>query len=364
MKICIYGAGAIGGYMGVMLKRGGLDVSLVARGAHLEAINARGLTLVTKTETITEQMPASRDPRDLGRQDVVIIALKAHQAWEAAEALAPLLGPETAVVTAQNGVPWWYFHGLGGAHADLRLRSVDPGDRQWNAIGPERVIGCTVYPATEIVEPGVVKHIYGDQFGLGEPNRKESERLTRFAAALTAGGLKPRLFADIRDDIWLKLWGNLCFNPISALTHATLDIIATEPGTRALARNMMLEAQAIGETLGAHFRVDVERRIDGAAGVGAHRTSMLQDLDKGRPLEIDALLTAVQEMGRLVGIQTPYIDAVLGLVQQMGRAKGVYPTFPQDACPAETGVSPQQTVPQETASTGRVAVDERQLAVS
>jgi 2-dehydropantoate 2-reductase len=364
MKICIYGAGAIGGYMGVMLKRGGLDVSLVARGAHLEAINARGLTLVTKTETITQQMPASRDPRDLGRQDVVIIALKAHQAWEAAEALAPLLGPETAVVTAQNGVPWWYFHGLGGAHADLRLRSVDPGDRQWNAIGPERVIGCTVYPATEIVEPGVVKHIYGDQFGLGEPNRKESERLTRFAAALTAGGLKPRLFADIRDDIWLKLWGNLCFNPISALTHATLDIIATEPGTRALARNMMLEAQAIGETLGAHFRVDVERRIDGAAGVGAHRTSMLQDLDKGRPLEIDALLTAVQEMGRLVEIQTPYIDAVLGLVQQMGRAKGVYPTFPQDACPAETGVSPQQTVPQETASTGRVAVDERQLAVS
>lgn len=329
MKICIYGAGAIGGYMGVMLKRGGLDVSLVARGAHLEAINAKGLTLVTKTETITEHMPASRDPRDLGRQDVVIIALKAHQAWESAEDLKPLLGPDTAVVTAQNGVPWWYFHGLEGPHADLRLRSVDPGDRQWNAIGPQRVIGCTVYPATEITEPGVIKHIYGDQFGLGEPNRQESERLTRFADALTAGGMKPRLFTDIRDDIWLKLWGNLCFNPISALTHATLDIVATEPGTRALARNMMLEAQEIGETLGARFRVDVDRRIDGAANVGAHRTSMLQDLDKGRPLEIDALLTAVQEMGRLVKVHTPYIDAVLGLVQQMGRAKGVYPTFPE-----------------------------------
>lgn len=329
MKICIYGAGAIGGYMGVMLKRGGLDVSLVARGAHLDAIKARGLTLVTKTETITEHMPASRDPRDLGRQDVVIIALKAHQAWEAAEDLKPLLGQQTAVVTAQNGVPWWYFHGLEGPHADLRLRSVDPGDRQWNAIGPERVIGCTVYPATEITEPGVIKHIYGDQFGLGEPNRQESARLTRFADAIAAGGMKPRVFSDIRDDIWLKLWGNLCFNPISALTHATLDIVATEPGTRALARNMMLEAQEIGETLGARFRVDVDRRIDGAAGVGAHRTSMLQDLDKGRPLEIDALLTAVQEMGRLVEVHTPYIDAVLGLVQQMGRAKGVYPTFPE-----------------------------------
>lgn len=329
MKICIYGAGAIGGYMGVMLKRGGLDVSLVARGAHLDAIKARGLTLVTKTETISERMPASRDPRDLGRQDVVIIALKAHQAWEAAEDLKPLLGPQTAIVTAQNGVPWWYFHGLEGPHANLRLRSVDPGDRQWNAIGPERVIGCTVYPATEITEPGVVKHIYGDQFGLGEPNRTESVRLARFAEALTAGGLRPRLFSDIRDDIWLKLWGNLCFNPISALTHATLDIVATEPGTRGLARNMMLEAQQIGETLGAHFRVDVDRRIDGAANVGAHRTSMLQDLDKGRPLEIDALLTAVQEMGQLAGVHTPYIDAVLGLVQQMGRAKGVYPTFPE-----------------------------------
>lgn len=331
MKICIYGAGAIGGYMGVMLKRGGLDVSLVARGAHLEAIKARGLSLVLKEETVTEHMAASRDPRELGHQDVVIVALKAHQAWEAAEDLAPLLGPETAVVTAQNGVPWWYFHGLPGEYADLRLRSVDPGDRQWRAIGPERVIGCTVYPATELVEPGVVKHIYGNQFGLGEPNRTSSERLARFADALTAGGLKPHLYTDIRDDIWLKLWGNLCFNPISALTHATLDIVATDPGTRALARNMMLEAQEIGEKLGVHFRVDVERRINGAAAVGAHRTSMLQDLEKGRPLEIDALLTAVQEMGRLVAVRTPYIDAVLGLVQQMASVQGLYPTFPAEA---------------------------------
>ncbi|MGL4291870.1 MAG: 2-dehydropantoate 2-reductase [Phreatobacter sp.] len=330
MKICIYGAGAIGGYMGVMLKRGGADVSLIARGSHLEAIKAKGLKLVLKDQKIIERMPATNAPRDLGAQDVVIVALKAHQAWEAAEDLKPLLGPDTIVVTAQNGVPWWYFHGLDGPYADLRLASVDPGDRQWQAIGPERAIGCTVYPATEIVEPGVIKHIYGDQFGLGEPNRRASDRLARFADALTAGGLKPRLYPDIRDDIWIKLWGNLCFNPISALTQATLDVVATDPGTRALSRNMMLEAQEIGETLGVTFRVDVDRRINGAAGVGAHRTSMLQDLDKGRPLEIDALLTAVQEMGRLVKVHTPYIDAVLGLVQQLGRVKGLYPTFPAD----------------------------------
>jgi 2-dehydropantoate 2-reductase len=330
MRICIYGAGAIGGYMAVMLRRGGADVSLIARGAHLEAIRANGLTLRIAGEELTERMPATNDPGELGPQDHVIIALKAHQAWEAAEYMRPLLGPHTAVVTAQNGVPWWYFYGLDPVYADLRLRSVDPGNRQWTAIGPQRVIGCTVYPATEIAAPGVIRHIYGDQFGLGEPDRQPSERLRRFADALTAGGLKPRLYDDIRDDIWIKLWGNLCFNPISAITRATLDIIATDPGTRALARNMMLEAQEIGVHFGARFRVDIERRINGAASVGAHRTSMLQDLDKGRQLEVDALLTAVQEMGRLARLDTPFIDSVLALVQQMGRVHAVYPTFPEE----------------------------------
>ncbi len=343
MKICIYGAGAIGGYMAVMMKRGGADVSLIARGAHLDAINAGGLTLLIGDETITERMPATKDPHELGPQDYVIVGLKAHQAWESAEAMRPLLGPGTAVVTAQNGVPWWYFYGLGDEYAGLRLESVDPGNRQWNAICPERVIGCTVYPATEITEPGVIKHIYGNAFGLGEPNRQPSERIARLAEVLEAGGLKPRLYDDIRDDIWLKLWGNLCFNPISALTQATLDIVATDPGTRLLARNMMLEAQQIGEHFGAHFRVDVDRRIDGAAKVGAHRTSMLQDLDKGRQLEIDALVTSVQEMGRMAGIVTPYIDSVLALVQQMGRSRGVYPCFPEKAATpaAEADASPQ-----------------------
>jgi 2-dehydropantoate 2-reductase len=330
MKICIYGAGAIGGYMGVMLKRGGADVSLVARGAHLQAIRANGLKLRIGDQELVEHMPASSDPRDLGPQDYVISGLKAHQAWESAFDMSPLFGRDTSVVTAQNGVPWWYFYGLPAPYNGLRLASVDPGDRQWNAIGPQRVLGCTVYPATEIVEPGVIQHKYGDAFGLGEPNRTKSSRLMDLAKAMEAGGLKPRVYDDIRDDIWIKLWGNLCFNPISALTHATLDVIATDPGTRSLSRKMMLEAQEIGRTLGVEFRVDVERRINGAAKVGAHRTSMLQDLEKNRALEIDALLTAVQEMGLLVDVPTPFIDVVLALVQQMGRQKGLYPTFPEE----------------------------------
>ncbi|HVI29238.1 2-dehydropantoate 2-reductase [Hansschlegelia sp.] len=330
MKICIYGAGAIGGYMAVLMKQAGIDVSLVARGPHLAAIQERGLKLIIDGEEKVAAMPATRNAAELGPQDFVIIGLKSHQAWESAEDLRPLLGPNTAVVTAQNGVPWWYFHGLEGPYADLRLKTVDPGDRQWNAIGPQRVIGATVYPATEIIEPGVIKHTYGDAFGLGEPNRAKTDRLKAFGDALQASGLKARYYDDIRDDIWLKLWGNLCFNPISALTRATLDVVATDPGTRSLARRMMLEAQQIGEKLGATFKVDVDRRIDGAARVGAHRTSMLQDLEAGKPIELDALLSAVQEMGQLVQVETPFIDAVLGLAKQMGRSFGVYPTFPDE----------------------------------
>lgn len=329
MKICIYGAGAIGGYMGLALAESGADVSLVARGAHLEAIRKSGLKLLIDGGERVARMNATNSPADLGPQDYVVVTLEAHQAWEAADQMTPLLGPETAVVTAQNGVPWWYFHGYEGQYAGQRIRSVDPEDRQWNAIGPQRAIGCVVYPATEIVEPGVIKHVYGNKFSLGEPDRSRSDRIVRLSEALQAGGLKAPIVPEIRNEIWLKLWGNLCFNPISALTRATLDVVATDPGTRALARDMMLEAQHIGARIGVHFRVDVERRINGAASVGAHRTSMLQDLERGRPLEIDALLTAVQELGRMVDIETPHIDSVLALTQQMGRVAGVYPTFPE-----------------------------------
>jgi 2-dehydropantoate 2-reductase len=336
MKICIYGAGAIGGYMGVRLQEGGAEVSLVARGAHLEAIRSNGLKLLIDGQEQVARMRATAKAAELGHQDYVIIALKAHQAWEVAEQMRPLLGPNTAVVTAQNGVPWWYFYGFEGQYANLQLQSVDPEGRQWRAIGPERAIGCTVYPAAEIVAPGVVKHIYGDRFGLGEPTGQTTDRLTALNAAFEAGGLKPRIYPKIRDDIWLKLWGNLCFNPISALTHATLDVVATDPGTRSVARNMMREAEKIARRIGVHFRVDIERRIDGAAAVGAHRTSMLQDLEKGRPIELDALLTVVQEMGRLVDVETPTIDTVLALTQQMGRVAGVYPVFPEAALEEDT----------------------------
>ena len=332
MKVCIYGAGAIGAHIGVLVKLAGVDVSLISRGANLEAIKANGLTLITTVDGVeTEKvarMPASANPADLGPQDYVIIALKSHQAWDVAEQMRPLFGPDTAVVTAQNGVPWWYFHGLEGRHADLQMESVDPGGRQWSVIGPQRAIGCTVYPAAEIIAPGVVRHTYGDRYNIGEPSRQVTPRVTALAKAFEAAGLKCKVYDDIRNDIWLKLWGNLCFNPISALTHATLDVVATDPGTRMVARKMMEEAETLARKMGADFRVDIERRINGAASVGAHRTSMLQDLDKKRPLELDALLTSVAEMGRLVEVPTPTIDIVLALTQQMGCVAGVYPVYP------------------------------------
>jgi 2-dehydropantoate 2-reductase len=312
-----------------MLKEGGADVSLIARGAHLDAIRENGIKVVFKDGEKIQKMPATDDPAELGPQDYVIIALKAHQAWETADNLEPLLGPDTAVVTMQNGIPWWYFYGFQGQYAGLQLQSVDPDGRQWRHIGPERAIGATVYPAAEITEPGVIRHIYGDKFGFGEPDRSQSDRVMRLIEAFEAGGLGARYNPEIRNDIWLKLWGNLCFNPISALTHATLDVVATAPGTRAVARNMMEEAERIARRIGVHFRVDIERRINGAAGVGPHRTSMLQDLEKGRVIELDALLGVVQEMARMVDVDTPYIDTVLSLTEQMGRVAGVYPAFPE-----------------------------------
>lgn len=331
MKIAIYGAGAIGGHLGVQLALGGQDVTLIARGPHLAAMKANGLKLlIDGEERVATNCFCTDDPAEAGPQDYVIVALKAHQAYEAAERFKPLLGPDTAVVTAMNGVPWWYFHKLEGPFENHRLESVDPGGWQWNIIGPERAIGCVVYPAAEIAEPGVIKHTYGNKFTLGEPDGSMSERCQFLSDAMTASDLKAPVRDNIRDDIWIKLWGNLCFNPISALTGATLDVVATETPTRILARSMMLEAQEIGEKLGVSFRIDIHRRINGAADVGAHRTSMLQDLENGRAMEVDALVTAVQEMGRLVNVQTPYIDAVLGLIQQRGRTLGLYPTFPSD----------------------------------
>jgi len=323
MRISIYGAGAIGGYLGAQLALAGEDVTLVARGPHLEAMQRDGVRLLIDGAERVAHPRCTPDPAEAGEQDYVIVTLKAHSAPSIVDAMQPLLGPETAVVSAVNGVPWWYFHKLDGPWEGTRVESVDPGGVQWAGIGPERAIGCVVYPATEVVEPGVIRHLDGNRFTLGEPSGEKTERVKALAKALIGAGFRAPV-RRIRDEIWVKLWGNLSFNPISALTLETLDVVATDSGTRAVSRAMMLEAQAIGEKLGVRFPIDVEKRIDGAAAVGAHRTSMLQDLERGRPMEIDALVTAVQELGRLVAVPTPTIDVVLALVQQRGRVAGAY----------------------------------------
>ena len=324
MKICIYGAGAIGGYLGVQLARAGVDVSLVARGAHLAAMRANGLTLLVGDEVRVVHPRCTDNPAELGPQDFVIICLKAHSITGVLEQMQPLLGPHTRIVTAVNGIPYWYFHRHGGAYEGSMLESIDPGGRQWRELTPRRAIGCIVYPATEIEAPGVIRHVYGDRFPIGEPSGETTEDVQRLSDVFVKAGMQAPVLDRIRDEIWLKLWGNVCLNPISALTHATLDVICSDPSTRALSKAIMLETQTIAETFGVRFRVDVERRIEGARKVGAHKTSMLQDLERGRPMEIDPLVTVVQEMGRLTNIPTPALDTVLALVGQRGKIAGLY----------------------------------------
>ena len=324
MKICIFGAGAIGGYMGVKLAQAGADVSLVARGPHLAAMQQNGLRLIEEGQEHKVSVSASDTPSDLGEQDYIIVTLKAHSVPPVVEKMRPLIGKNTTIVSGVNGVPWWYFHKIGGPLEGTRLHSVDPDDAQWNGFGPDNVLGCVVYPAAEVIEPGVIKHIEGNRFSLGEPDGSKSDRAIALSQALSAAGLKAPVRPKLRDEIWVKLWGNLSFNPISALTHATLDVLCTDEGTRPIARAMMLEAQEIAEKLGVKFPIDVERRIDGGAAVGAHRTSMLQDLDQGRPMEIDALVASVQELGKITKTPTPIIDTVLGLVRLRARTANLY----------------------------------------
>jgi len=323
MKICIFGAGAIGGYMGVKLAQVGTDVSLVARGPHLEAMKKNGLRLIEGESDVTVPVTASENPKDLGFQDYLIITLKAHSVPSIIEKVRPLVNEKTTIVSGVNGIPWWYFHKIGGEFEGAKLASVDPGNVQWESFGPSKVLGCVVYPAAEVLEPGVIKHIEGNRFSLGEPDGSKSDRALKLSKVLTEAGLKAPVRPKLRDEIWVKLWGNLSFNPISALTHATLDVLCTDIGTREVARKMMLEAQSIAEKLGVKFPIDVERRIDGGAAVGAHRTSMLQDLDQGRPMEVDALVTSVQELGRITNTPTPVIDIVLSLIKL--RAKSASP---------------------------------------
>ncbi len=323
-KICIYGAGAIGGYLAAKLCTTDADISLVARGPHLAAIRENGLCLIEGGVSTTLRVTATDNPADLGPQDYVIVTLKAHSIAAAVPAMQPLLGPDTAVVFAVNGVPWWYFYGLGGEFSQHRLATVDPGGAIWNGIGPERALGCVVYPATEVSSPGVIEHKSGNRFSLGEPNAERSARLQVLSALLLAAGLKAPIRPRLRDEIWMKLWGNASFNPISALTGGTLVQLAQDPESNHIIQKIMVELQAVGEAFGAQFNISIDRRIAAAAAVGEHRTSMLQDLQAGRPMEIDALVSAVQELGLLANCPTPTLDTVLGLVQQKARIAGCY----------------------------------------
>jgi 2-dehydropantoate 2-reductase len=323
MKICIFGAGAIGGLMGAKLAaKGDVDVTFIARGPHLAAMRAHGVKLISEG---TEQIVHPRcvdSAEEAGPQDYVLVTLKAHSLPSAAKQMQPLLGPDTAIVSAVNGIPWWYFHGLGGAYEGRIVQSVDPEGQVSALLPPSRAIGCIVYPAAEVTAPGVIEHSYGDRFSLGEPDGSRSPRAQALSEALIAAGFKAPVRPKIRDELWVKLWGNMAFNPISALTTATLDVLTGDEGQRGVARAMMLEGQRVAEALGVRFAIDVDKRIAGAAEVGAHKTSMLQDLERGRPMEIEALLGAVVELADWVGEAAPISRTVLALVRARARAAG------------------------------------------
>jgi 2-dehydropantoate 2-reductase len=317
MKIAVVGAGAIGGYLGAKLSIAGEDVTFIARKQNLAAIQAHGFKLLLEdgTEQLAPHARAVQHMADAGVQDVVLLTVKAHQVVDLLPDLEQLLGPDTMVVTMINGIPWWYFQRHPGEYTDRVLESVDPGGRIAQAIGAERIIGSVVYPAAELVAPGVVRLIEGNRFTLGEPDGSRSPRIEALSQAMMRAGFKAPVSKDIRAEIWLKLWGNLSFNPISALTHATLEDICTFGPSRALVARMMQEAQTVAEKLGVVFKISLDQRIAGAQAVGAHKTSMLQDVEHGRALELDALVGSVVELGRITATPTPTIDAIYAASQ-------------------------------------------------
>ena len=320
MKVCVVGAGAIGGYMAVRIAKAGHDVSVIARGPHLAAIRTHGLKLVeADQELVVTNLSATDNICELGPQDVVLLALKAHQIAAVVGDLSVLLGPKTVLVTLQNGIPWWYFQKLDSPYSGRVVKTVDPNGVLFNKIDPDRIIGCIAYPAAMIAEPGVIKHVEGNRFPVGELDGSESDRVNQVSALFTEAGLKARVLTDIRSEIWLKLWGNLTFNPISAVTHATLVDICQFPLTRTLAATMMTEAQSIGERLGAGFRVPMERRIAGAESVGKHKTSMLQDVEVGKPLEIDGMLGVVVELAEMTEVDVPTLRALYACVSLLNK---------------------------------------------
>jgi len=322
VKIAIIGVGAIGGYLGARLAHAGEKVTFIARGANLDALRTRGIRLLLGdgSEQAVPHLNATADYAAAGPQDLVILALKAHQVEAVVRDVPKLFGPDTVVVPMQNGIPYWYFHRHGGALAGTRVHSVDPTGLIGEHIPCERIIGCVVYPATELLAPGVIKHVEGNRFPVGEPDGTASERVKRVSECFIRGGLQAPVLGDIRAEIWLKLWGNLTFNPISALSRATLAGICQFPLSRQLAFDMMSEAQSIANKLGITFRVPIEKRIAGAERVGHHKTSMLQDVEAGRTLEVDALLGSVVELARLTETLTPHLDTVYALTKLLAKS--------------------------------------------
>jgi len=322
LKIAIIGVGAIGGYLGTRLALAGDEVTFFARGANLDALRTRGIRLIMAdgSEQAVARVRATDDYGSAGPQDVVILAMKAHQVEAVAPEVPKLYGPDTIVVPMQNGIPYWYFHRYPGELAGTVVKSVDPRGAIEQHIPCERVIGCVVYPAAELIAPGVIKHVEGNRFPVGEPDGSNSERVARLAQCFVNGGLQAPVLEDIRGEIWLKLWGNLTFNPISALSRATLASICQYPLSRSLAQDMMIEAQTVANKLGVTFRVPLEKRIAGAERVGHHKTSMLQDVEAARTLEIDALLGSVVELARLTHTPTPHLDTVYALTKLLAKS--------------------------------------------
>lgn len=315
MKICVYGAGAVGAWLGARLTESDAEVTLVARGPHLEAMQANGVLIRTDDSEKSYPVTAVGNTESLPKQDVVIVTLKAHSIPAAIDSITPHLATHTSVVTAVNGIPWWYLYRNLLGLEEQPMESVDPGGVLWNSIGPERAIGCVVYPAVDLYQPGCVRHITGDRFSFGEPSGQNSDRLEQLCSVISDAGLEPRQRRDIRNEIWLKLWGNTAFNPLSVLTNSTLEAMVGDEGVRDIASTMMRECQQVGEAVGIKFKVTLKRRLDAAGRVGAHRTSMLQDFDLGRELETGAILDAVIELADLVNIGVPTIELIYSLLK-------------------------------------------------
>lgn len=325
MKICIYGVGAVGGFIGAQLAHAGVKINTVARGATLEALQRYGLRLFSNGESITEKVLATENPATLGIQDLVVVAVKSTTMVQVAREIAPLIGPKTVVLTAMNGVPWWFFTGFGGACAGMRLDSVDPTGEISTAIPARNVIGCVVHGSFSLLEPGYVKHWFGNKLIIGEPDGSLSERLCSLQELLSRAGLTIEVSRSVQTDIWFKLWGNMTMNPISAITGATCDAILDDPLVNKFCLDVMAEAARIGHRIGCPINQSGEERMAVTRKLGAFKTSMLQDVEAHRAIELDALVGAVQEIGRKVGVATPNIDTLLGLVRLHARVHGLYP---------------------------------------